>query len=120
VGSIACKRSAHETSWRVFDGLELVEATAIDGSTGDFRIAAEHLSEIAELQDRLKLTAPNRFRLLGRREDLLNIAGKRGSLAEINRRLLAIDGVIDGVAFQPADGVCRVPAASGIEQAAQA
>jgi len=103
VGSIACKRSAHETSWRVFDGLELVEATAIDGSTGDFRIAAEHLSEIAELQDRLKLTAPNRFRLLGRREDLLNIAGKRGSLAEINRRLLAIDGVIDGVAFQPAD-----------------
>ncbi len=104
VGSIACRRSARETSWQVFDGLQLVEATAIDGSSGDYRIAAQHLPEIAELQDRLELTAPNRFRLLGRREDLLNIAGKRGSLVQVNRRLLAIEGVVDGVAFQPGDG----------------
>lgn len=104
VGSIARRRSATESSWHVFDGLELVEAASISTDGSEFRIVAKHLSEAAELQDRLELRGPGRFQLLGRRDDLLNIAGKRGSLAEVNRRLLAIDGVIDGVVLQPDGG----------------
>ncbi|TAM00214.1 MAG: acyl-CoA synthetase, partial [Rhodanobacter sp.] len=45
-----------------------------------------------------------RFRLCGRHADMLEIAGKRASLADLTRRLLAIPGVRDGVVFQHGDG----------------
>ena len=32
---------------------------------------------------------------------MVNIAGKRGSLADLNHRLQAIPGVVDGVMFMP-------------------
>ncbi len=41
-----------------------------------------------------------RFRLRGRNNDLLEIAGKRASLGDLTRRLLAIPGVDDAVIFQ--------------------
>ena len=41
-----------------------------------------------------------RFRLCGRNTDLLEIAGKRASLGDLTRRLLAIPGVQDGIVFQ--------------------
>lgn len=53
------------------------------------------------------------FRLVGRQQDLLEIAGKRMSLAALNRQLLAIPGVLDGVIFpQPPGpgGVARLAA----------
>jgi acyl-coenzyme A synthetase/AMP-(fatty) acid ligase len=40
------------------------------------------------------------FRLHGRHADLLEIAGKRASLGDLTRRLLAVPGVRDGVVFQ--------------------
>ena len=44
-----------------------------------------------------------RFRLLGRKADLVNVAGKRASLGDLNRQLLQIPGVHDGVFFAPDD-----------------
>ena len=44
-----------------------------------------------------------RFRLLGRRADLVKLAGKRASLAGLNAILCAIDGVEDGTFFAPDD-----------------
>ena len=41
-----------------------------------------------------------RFQLRGRQADLLEIAGKRASLGDLTRRLLAIPGVVDGVMLQ--------------------
>ncbi len=38
---------------------------------------------------------------LGRNSDLVEVAGKRASLADITRRLCAVPGVEDAVAFQP-------------------
>ncbi|HEY9513401.1 MAG TPA: AMP-ligase, partial [Rhodanobacter sp.] len=50
----------------------------------------------------------------GRRADLLEIAGKRASLGDLTRRLLAIPGVRDGVVLQldecDALGVQRIAA----------
>ena len=40
---------------------------------------------------------------MGRQQDMVNIAGKRGSLADLNFRLQDIPGVVDGVIFEPAD-----------------
>jgi acyl-coenzyme A synthetase/AMP-(fatty) acid ligase len=51
--------------------------------------------------------------LRGRNSDLLEIAGKRASLGDLNRRLLAIAGVEDGVMFTldaDAGSVCRLAA----------
>jgi acyl-coenzyme A synthetase/AMP-(fatty) acid ligase len=44
-----------------------------------------------------------RFELVGRDADLLDIAGKRASLGDLNCKLLAIPGVHDGVFLAPED-----------------
>jgi acyl-coenzyme A synthetase/AMP-(fatty) acid ligase len=51
------------------------------------------------LQDIVELLPSRQFILRGRNGDLLEIAGKRASLGDLNRRLLAIPGVEDGVVF---------------------
>jgi acyl-coenzyme A synthetase/AMP-(fatty) acid ligase len=63
-------------------------------------VHAAHFAASTLLQDIVELLPEDRFRLCGRNGDLLEIAGKRASLAELNQRLLAIDGVRDGVVFQ--------------------
>ena len=73
-------------------------------------VNAEHLPEDVVLQDVVKLVDNNQFRWLGRHQDMVNIAGKRGSLAELNNRLNAIPGVIDGVIFMPDDNSKRLAA----------
>jgi acyl-coenzyme A synthetase/AMP-(fatty) acid ligase len=64
-------------------------------------ISAAHLPKAVKLPDIVELTGKGRFRWLGRQQDMVNIAGKRGSLAELNFRLREIPGVVDGVIFSP-------------------
>ena len=51
--------------------------------------------------DVLERRGADGFVALGRNSDLVEVAGKRASLADITRRLCAVDGVEDAVAFQP-------------------
>lgn len=79
------------------------------------RIEAPQLDLPATLADIVTLDGDGRrFRLCGRHADLLEIAGKRASLGDLTRRLLAIPGVQDGVVFQLGDtddmGVRRIVA----------
>ncbi|MGH8189012.1 MAG: AMP-ligase, partial [Steroidobacteraceae bacterium] len=53
------------------------------------------------LQDIVELHDDNRFSVRGRSSDMIEVAGKRASLADLTRRLLAIEGVRDAVLFQP-------------------
>jgi acyl-coenzyme A synthetase/AMP-(fatty) acid ligase len=53
------------------------------------------------LSDVLELQSPTRFALLGRHADLVNIAGKRTSLAYLNHQLNSIAGVTDGALYWP-------------------
>jgi acyl-coenzyme A synthetase/AMP-(fatty) acid ligase len=66
------------------------------------------------LQDIVELLPARRFRLCGRNADLLEIAGKRASLADLTRRLQALQGVLDAVVFQldpdPGSQVRRIAA----------
>ena len=55
------------------------------------------------LADVLEVLSPTRFRLLGRSNDLINIAGKRSSLAHLNYHLNSIAGVQDGAFWLPPD-----------------
>ena len=43
------------------------------------------------------------FRLLGRRADMIKLGGRRASLAELNRILTGIEGVLDGQFVAPED-----------------
>ncbi|MEF8834437.1 MAG: AMP-binding protein, partial [Halofilum sp. (in: g-proteobacteria)] len=93
-GSLARRRTSQDEHWRLFDGFEL----RVEGERGE--VAADHLPEPIVLQDRIELHG-RYLRLLGRAEDLVNIAGKRASLNDLTRRLQGIPGVMDGVIFEP-------------------
>lgn len=107
--AFASRRSAHEEDWQLYDAVHLKPHP--DGTL----VEAPQLDAPAELADIVSLHAGGRrFRLHGRHADLLEIAGKRASLSDLSRRLLAIPGVRDGVVFQldeaDASGVRRIAA----------
>jgi acyl-coenzyme A synthetase/AMP-(fatty) acid ligase len=65
------------------------------------------------LGDVIELRAQGHFRLHGRTSDLVNIAGKRTSLAHLNYHLNSIEGVRDGAFVMPDEqgtGVTRLMA----------
>ncbi|HET7268792.1 MAG TPA: AMP-binding protein [Oleiagrimonas sp.] len=93
----ATRRSARETAWTTYPGVRVHPQP--DGT----RIEAPQLAEPVVLADLVEATETG-FRLCGRGTDLLDMAGKRASLADLNQRLLAVDGVDDGVIFQLDDG----------------
>lgn len=102
VGSLARRDSARESEWTLYSGFDL----RFEGEHA--HVSAPHLPEGATLQDRVQKRGIRQFRLLGRDEDLVNIAGKRASLTELNQQLLGISGVHDGVIFEPeADGTSK-------------
>ena len=93
---IAHRRTAQQRHWQLYPGISLEQS---DCAT---RVCAAHLPTLVELQDVLDLDCTQRsFSVRGRNSDLLEIAGKRASLAEITSRLLQLDGVEDAVVLQP-------------------
>jgi acyl-coenzyme A synthetase/AMP-(fatty) acid ligase len=92
---IGHRRSALEADWRHYDGVRF--APRPDGTL----VSSDWLPAPVLLQDLIERLPPDGFRLAGRASDHLEIAGKRSSLIELTRRLLAIPGVEDGVVFQP-------------------
>jgi len=94
-GVIALRRTASGERWRVSDGIRLRnrgEETWAEGG---------QLAAPTRLPDRLSLEGETGFTLLGRPEDMVKIAGKRASLEQLNRELLSVRGVRDGVFFVP-------------------
>ena len=107
--AFASRRLAAGEDWALYPGVRLhpqPDGTLVEAPQLD---APAVLADIVSLHDQGR-----RFRLRGRHADLLEIAGKRASLADLTRRLLAIPGVADGVVFQldggDALGVHRIAA----------
>jgi acyl-coenzyme A synthetase/AMP-(fatty) acid ligase len=65
------------------------------------RVLGESVPEAVVLSDVLELAGDGRFRLIGRGADMINIAGKRASLADLNLKLCSIEGVRDGAFLVP-------------------
>jgi len=103
-GIIAQRSAVSEEPW------QLAKSFSIDVSDDRSVIRASHLPESVILHDIIKLVGEDHFRWLGRHQDMVNIAGKRGSLADLNHRLQSIPGVIDGVIFMPDDNSTRLAA----------
>jgi acyl-coenzyme A synthetase/AMP-(fatty) acid ligase len=115
---IAQRRTAREDAWHLLPGVRLQPQP--DGTV----VHAAHLPAPVALADLVELQGDDRFLLRGRQADLLEIAGKRASLGDLTKRLLAIPGVRDGVMFQldanDASGVRRIAAlavAPGLDEA---
>jgi acyl-CoA synthetase (AMP-forming)/AMP-acid ligase II len=67
-------------------------------------------SRLGPLADVLEIESPTHFGLLGRANDLIHVAGKRSSLAQLDFQLNRIPGVADGAFWmpdEPEDGVAR-------------
>lgn len=94
----ASRRTAVGAAWRLYDGVELQPAPQ-----GTF-VDAPWFTASTLLQDVVELQGERRFVVRGRHSDLIEVAGKRASLADLTRRLLSIDGVRDAVVFQPESG----------------
>lgn len=97
-GSLASRRTAAESEWWLLDGIRL------EGVGDAVHVVAPHLPEAVPLHDRIELVSASHFRLLGRSDDMLNIAGKRASLTQLTAQLQAVDGVIDGIFFLRDEG----------------
>jgi acyl-coenzyme A synthetase/AMP-(fatty) acid ligase len=94
-GVLAARRTSRNANWRLSNGFRMV--TGPDGTL----VYGSHLPEDITIPDIIEIGSGNEFRWLGRHQDMINIAGKRGSLAELNQCLNAMPGVNDGVIFMP-------------------
>lgn len=96
-GQIATRRPTMETDWECYTGV------AISQHEGTSVAMGGHLEGEQVLNDVLELVSPTRFRLLGRNSDMINIAGKRSSLAYLNHIITRLPGVRDGAFCLPTD-----------------
>ncbi len=94
-GQVATRRPTVGPEWRTYDGL------ALTGDADRAVIAGGHVPEPTALADVLEVLDAHTFRLLGRANDLVNIAGKRSSLSHLNYHLNSIEGVQDGAFWLP-------------------
>jgi acyl-coenzyme A synthetase/AMP-(fatty) acid ligase len=109
-GQIATRRTAQTREWQLWPGVNLTLKEGQAWAQGG------HVEQPTPMCDVLELTHDDRFLLHGRMADLVNIAGKRSSLAYLNHQLTSIQGVVDGTFFLgdesyvSATGVSRVAA----------
>jgi acyl-coenzyme A synthetase/AMP-(fatty) acid ligase len=96
-GQLASRRTTAAGEWHGLDGVQLQQDASGTWASGAF-IETETL-----LGDIIELRRQGRFILHGRTADMVNIAGKRTSLAYLNHQLNSIPGVVDGVFVMPDD-----------------
>ncbi|MDQ6629416.1 MAG: AMP-binding protein [Pseudomonadota bacterium] len=98
-GQVATRRTTDGPEWRSFDGLTL------QGDGDASSVSGGHVPQPTPLADILEVLSPTTFRLLGRANDLVNIAGKRSSIGHLDFHLNAVDGVRDGAFWMPPEQI---------------
>lgn len=96
--SIAARHTVATDVWRTFDDIEVSQ------SDHSLCVSAPYLPRPMVLSDTVEVRGKREFILFGRDVDMVKIAGKRMSLAELNRHLLEVEGVTDAVFFLPDAG----------------
>jgi acyl-coenzyme A synthetase/AMP-(fatty) acid ligase len=94
-GQVATRRTTAGPEWRTFDGLRIA------GDGGEATVSGGHVPQPTVLADVLEVVDAETFRLLGRSNDIVNVAGKRSSIGHLNFHLNSIEGVIDGAFWVP-------------------
>jgi len=94
-GQMASRATSRESAWQTLPGIrvELRDGRAwADGG---------HIEVPTALGDALEPLTPDRFLLGARLTDMVNVAGKRSSLAHLDAQLRALEGVIDCAFYMP-------------------
>jgi acyl-coenzyme A synthetase/AMP-(fatty) acid ligase len=94
-GQVASRRTSLGLEWQTFPRVRLYQQADRTWVEGGHVVQATPLGDVIELRDE------RHFTLHGRTSDLINIAGKRTSLASLNYHLAAIPGVEDGAFVVP-------------------
>jgi acyl-coenzyme A synthetase/AMP-(fatty) acid ligase len=94
-GGIASRRTVESNEWCAMKRVTM----RADGNGA--WVKGGHVETEVLLADVIELRGRGRFLLHGRTADLVNIAGKRTSLAHLNYHLNSIEGVRDGVFVVP-------------------
>lgn len=92
---IAHRQTAHTEVWSLYDAVTLTPEEQGTWVTRDAYPEPVRIADIVSLSP-----DGTQFTLSGRHADLLEIAGKRASLADLNRLLLQVPGVEDGAMLQ--------------------
>ncbi len=101
-GQLASRRVMAAPEWRLMQDVRLRQDERGTWASGGHVPGEILLADVIELVDH------ERFLLHGRTADLVNIAGKRTSLAHLDLQLNAIEGVRDGAFLIPDDQADRV------------
>ena len=109
-GQVAMRRTTDSEIWETFGKIRVHAQPSEAGEPERFIFDGDFLPEPTPMADVLELLDDRRFRLFGRANDLIHVAGRRSSLAHLNYHLNSIAGVEDGAFWLPdevADGVVR-------------
>ena len=96
VGSIAHRRTLDGPDWTLYPRVRL-------RAEGDAALVSGPYAAETALGDLVESDGAGRFRLLGRRTDVVKLGGRRASLAGLSRILTGIEGVVDGAFVVPED-----------------
>jgi len=108
-GQVATRRPTQSEVWETFGEIR-VHADHDDSGTERFVFEGDFIPEPTPMADVLELVDDRCFRLLGRANDLIHVAGRRSSLGYLNHHLNSIPGIEDGAFWLPddvVDGVVR-------------
>lgn len=104
-GEMASRHTVSEQAWTLWPGVELYT------SEGSWWARGGQLPEPTRLADLFIPAGDQQFLLEGRSADLVNVAGKRSSLAYLSQQLVSIPGVLDGAFFIREDAA---PSVAGV------
>ena len=108
-GQIATRRPTQSEVWETMGDIR-IDAERTAGGEERFVVSGDFVPEPTPMADILDLLDARRFRLLGRANDLIHVAGRRSSLGHLNYHLNSIAGVDDGAFWLPdevSDAVVR-------------
>ena len=97
VGSMAWRRAIESQQWTVLDDMSLEKD---DDNNNEVQINTARSIKHFAFNDIVDVIDNKHFLLKGRKEDLVNQAGKRSSLAYLNHHLQSYDGLIDACYYQ--------------------
>jgi acyl-coenzyme A synthetase/AMP-(fatty) acid ligase len=119
-GQMATRHPTRSAAWYLYPGVVL-------SSRGeDVWASGGHIETPVALGDHIEPLDEEHFLLGPRLQDVVNIAGKRNSIAYLNHQLLTIPGVQDGVFFLPEEArasptsvvrLCALVVAPGLDSA---
>lgn len=105
-GSVATRRTVDNAAWHVFDDARIARGERV-------ALQAPWYAHPVPFEDVIEAASDTEFMLVGRSQDMVNIAGKRASLGDLNTRLAALPGVRDAAFYLPPEdgaGVTRLAA----------